>query len=133
MSNFNELMQDELNYALEPNIYLEEIKKESDKEKRFKILKKYFTENITKTIYQNMDLLSASQANFDQFKNMYIMIAKDLFLNILLAVDTLVAERQCYKLDISQINVCDNIYGTMSDKENSDENEYSICHSYINI
>lgn len=121
MSNCQELLQNNFNYAIEPNKYLEKIKQETDKEIRFNILKKYFTENITKNIYQNMDLLHSTKTDFDQFKNMYIMIAKDLFLNILLAVDTLVAERQYYILDTSKVDICNNIVGITSTEENTDK------------
>lgn len=131
MSNYHKLMEDDLNHALQPNIYLEEIKNETNREKRFNILKKYFTENITKNVYQNMDLLNTTQTDFNQFKNMYVMIAKDLFLNFLLAVDTLVAERQCYTLDTSKIDICNNIFGSTTTEQSDDQNEYSICESYI--
>lgn len=131
MNNYHKIMQDELNYALLPNIYLEEVKKETNKEKRFNLLKKYFTEHITKNLYQNMDLLNATQIDFDQFKNMYVMIAKELFLNILLAVETLVNEKQHYRLDTSQIDVCNNILGSTSEQYDDRENEYSICQTYL--
>ena len=96
---------DNLNYAIEPNKYIEQLKNETDQEKKFNLLKKYFTESITKKLYQNMDLLYAMNVDFEQFKNMYVMISKDLFLNVLLAVDTLVTERKKYVLDTSKINI----------------------------
>ena len=140
MSNYHKIMSDNLNYAISPNLYLELVKDETNKEKRFLILKKYFTENITKNVYQNMDLLDASRADFEQFKKMYIMIAKDLFLNILLAVDTLVSERKCYELDIStdilgpplqnnSIPWTDSV--PLTQCNDSTENEFSICESYL--
>ncbi|XWV25217.1 putative ORFan [Tupanvirus deep ocean] len=132
MNNYEKVMQDDINHALEPNKYLELVKNESDKEKRYNILKKYFTENITKNVYQNMDLLYSSQANFDQFKNMYVMIAKDLSLKVLLAVDTLVSERGSYQLDLSEINSYNNIFQPdLFDKSIKSDDEYSICQSYI--
>lgn len=137
MSNYNNLIADNINYALEPNIYLENLKKESDKEKRTNILKKYFSENITKNFYQNMDLLYAADANFDQFKNIYGMVAKNLFMNVLLAVDTLVAERKTYDLNKTKINIDDVILFCSENNADSDEesgttqSEYSICESHI--
>lgn len=140
-NNYEKIINDTSNYAIETNKYLEQIKVETDKEKRFNLLKKYFTENITKNLYHNMDLLNTAQIDFDQFKNMYVLIAKDLFLNILLASDTLISEKHAYCLDTSQIDACDNIISLESDfpkssssisisKDDSD-NEYSICQSYI--
>jgi len=102
-----------INYALEPNKYLEKIKNETDPIKKQIMLKKYFTERITKSLYQNMDLLHAMDADFDQFKKMYSMISKDLYINILLAVNTLTI-------------VNDSFDTTETD------NEYSICESYSN-
>jgi len=112
-------MLDNINHALEPNLYLELVKNETDKEKRFMILKKYFTENITRQLYQNMDLLHATDIEFEQFKNVYLLIAKDLFMNILLAADVLGSERQCYRLD------------NFISKPIDTENEYSICESVL--
>jgi len=128
MSNYDKLVNDNLNRALEPNVYLEEIKNETDKEKKFNILKKYFTENITKNIYQNMDLLNNTPSNFDQYKKTYTLIAKDLFFNILLAADTLINEKQVYELDISKVNIQNNNFNIT---HNEPCNEYSICESYI--
>lgn len=130
MTNYHKLIQDNLNYALEPNKYLDEIKNEDDKEKRFNILKKYFVENITKNIYQNMDLLQTVQTNFDKFKHTHNVIGNDLFLNILFAIKILVAERQGYQIDISKINICENLSKSIDDENN---NEYTICESYINL
>ena len=148
MSDYHKLMTDDINYALEANIYLNKIQHETNKEKRFQILKKYFTEAITKNLYQNMDLLNstlmsplftsknndnqADQAelkDFSQFKSMYVMIAKDLILNVLLAVNTLVTERGIYNLDSKNVGILSNIIG----QTNSEcvENEYSICEKCI--
>lgn len=129
MSDYNKLMADDTNHALESNVYLDEIQKETDKEKRFQILKKYFTETITKNLYQNMDLLNASSTDFKQFKSMYIMIAKDLIINMLLAVNTLVSERGIYNLDPEDIDILSNIVGLTNSE--CEENEYSICEKCI--
>jgi hypothetical protein len=111
-----------INYALEPNTYLEQFKNERDHQKKQLALKKYFTERITKILYQNMDLLHATNADFEQFKRMYLMISKDLFVNVLFAVDTLVTE--------NGISFTDNIDITESNLF-SEPNEYSICESYL--
>lgn len=92
--NYKKLINNTLNNALIPDNYLQFVKNETDREKRFIILKKYFSENITKCLYQNMDLLNAIETDFEQFRNMYMMIAQNLFINLLLAVETLVTERQ---------------------------------------
>lgn len=122
MTNYYELIKDDLNYALESNKYLDETKKEADKEKRFNILKKYFVENITKNIYQNMDLLQTVQTDFDKFKHMYRMIGNSLFLNILFAVEVLTTEKKCYQIDLPE----------PIHTEGVSNNEYTICESYIN-
>lgn len=96
-----------INYALEPNRYLEKIKNESDPNKKQNELKKYFAERITKSLYQNMDLLYMVHIDSHQFKKIYSMIGKDLFINILLALDTLGA------------------------KNDTIEKEYTICESYF--
>lgn len=131
---FDQLMADDLNYALEANSYLEEIKRETDKEKRFKLLKKYFTEKITRNLYQNMDLLYATDTDFEKFKSMYLMVAKDLFLNVLLAADTLISERGVYELDPTSMNgMCDSLFGHIlldgTDSVATDSDEYSIVSS----
>lgn len=123
-------MTDNTNHAILSNEYLDFVKKETDKEKRFNILKKFFVQDITKNVYQNMDLLNALQTDFDKFNNMYTLIKKDLILKVLLAVDTLVSERQCYQIDLSEINIYDNIF-TNGTSSTDNENEYSICESYI--
>ncbi len=130
LNDYNKIMTNKLNNALIPNVYLELVTDEMDKKKRYHILKKYFTENITKNLYQNMDLLATVKTDFAQFKHMYIMVARELFLNFLLAVETLVAERGCYKLDHTKINVDANIVGFTTDK-NLSTDEYSICQSYL--
>jgi hypothetical protein len=96
-----------INYALEPNQYLEKMKNESDPIRKQMELKKYFTERITKSLYQNMDLLYTMRADSDQFRKTYSTVSKDLFINILLAVDTL------------------------STNNDTIEKEYSICESYF--
>lgn len=106
----------EINYALERNAHLDILKYVNEKDQRFEILKKYFTEKITKDIYQNMDLLYAASADFDQFKNMYMLISKDLYMNIFLAVNILSTER----------GISTNIITDTSETND----EYSICHSY---
>ena len=58
LNDYNKIMTNKLNNALIPNVYLELVTDEMDKTKRYHILKKYFTENITKNLYQNMDLLA---------------------------------------------------------------------------
>jgi hypothetical protein len=83
-------------------------------EKNFGILKEYFTENICRDLYQSMDLLNSTQTDFDQYKNMYVTVAKDLVFKVLLAVNTLVAERQ---------------YGHTNQIDT--KNKYSICQSYL--
>lgn len=138
MSSYEKLMNDTSNYAIETNEYLEQIKVEIDKEKRYNLLKKYFTENITKNFYHNMDLLNTAHTDFEQFKNMYILIAKDLFLNILLATDTLIGEKHSCHLNTSQIDICGDVIDVehnTDQKINSDicNNEYSICQSYITL
>lgn len=125
MSNFDQIMTDNLNYALEPNSYLELVKNETDKNKRYHLLKKYFTENITKNFYQNMDLLNASQIGFEQFKNMYIMIAKDLTLKLLLAINILSSERESYDLDFDDIKM------SLLDNNETGVDMYSICKSFL--
>lgn len=128
-NNYSKLMTDNINYALIPNCYLEEIKKETNREKRFNLLKKYFVEKITTNLYQNMDLLHSTQTDFEQFKKMYLMIGKDLFMNILLAIDSLLIERGTYELDkLYSVNVpmC-----MITDSNMDSDNEYSICESYL--
>lgn len=126
MSN---LLVDDTNYALEPNVYLEKIKNETNREKIFQILKKYFTENITKNLYQNMDLLNTTPTDFEQFKSLYVMIAKDMVMNTLLAVTILVKERNIYELNADNINVFNSIVGITNTEQ--EENEYSICEACI--
>lgn len=121
MADYYRIINDDTNYALEPSSYLEQLKNEPDGEKKFKLLKKYFVEKITRGLYQNMDLLNTTQADFEKFKNMYLMIARDLFMNTLLAVDTLAPERGAH---------VPFYFGPGSAKTDPD-NEYSICESYI--
>lgn len=127
--SYEKILNDTLNYAIESNEYLEQVKNEIDQEKRFNLLKKYFTEKITKNLYHSMDLLNTAQTDFNQFKNMYILIAKDLFLNIILAADTLIGEKHSYHLNTSHIDIC----GDINDIDNNTNNEYSICRSYIDL
>lgn len=125
MANFDQIMNDHNNYALEPNSYLELVKHENDKNKRYQLLKKYFTENITKNFYQNMDLLNASHVGFEQFQNMYLMISKDLTLKLLLAINILSSEKETYDLCVDDIKTA-----LLNHKENEME-MYSICKSYL--
>jgi len=113
-----------INYALEPNQYLEQFRDEIVPEKKLIALKKYFTERITKNLYQNMDLLHATNADFEQFKKMYLMISKDLFINILFAADTIATENG---FDISD-NITSQIHTSSTQTR---ESEYSICESYF--
>jgi hypothetical protein len=126
MSEYHKLIKDDINYALKPSFYLEQLKKETNKEKRFNMLKKYFTEKITQDLYQNMDLLFATTTDFEQFKKMYLMIARDLFMNTLLAVDTLVEEKGNYQLDLSSVKSM-----TKSNSLSNEASEYSIVESYM--
>lgn len=119
MQKYHKIVNDSTNYAIESNVYLEAIKNEDDSEKKYMMLKKYFTEKITRNLYQNMDLLFATKTNMEEFAKMHKMISKDLQMNMLLAVDTLVDVRKIYKLDP--------IISTY-DKMN---NKYTICESMI--
>ena len=94
---------DNVNYAIEENEYLSRINSEKNPDKRFELLKRYFTENITKNVYMKMDLLNS--ATEDGFKDMYYTVGKFLFMNILLAVETLVSEKGTYKLELKQDNI----------------------------
>ena len=140
--NHQRLMKDDINHAIEQNTYLAQIESETDKEKRFNLLKKYFTEGITTNLYQKMDLLYSSQTEFANFKDMYFMVGKFMFMNILLATDTLVNTKGKYKLELDQDRV--NNIATNSREvprpvrqdnvEQSDADtdiEYSICASYL--
>jgi hypothetical protein len=141
VSDYHTLMSNDLNYALEPNAYLEQIKNETDKEKRYQILKKYFTEKITRNLYQNMDLLYSTQVNVEQFQHIYTMVEKDLFMNILLAVDTLISEGGINKSEYGfNSTVTNNTgyantgyantgYANTGYANTTDE--YSICESYM--
>ena len=115
-------MTDRINHALEPSKYLEEIRNETDREIRFTILKKFFTEKITRDVYQNMDLLQmTSKEDFDEFKKMYIIIAKNIYLNLLMAVDCLVSERKEYKLSPSDTKIDMDFFRTQSEKKIEEE------------
>ena len=121
-----------MNYKL-PNKYLEMIKNEPDKEKIFVILKKYFTDNICHKLYQQMDLLNADGLDIDQYKNTYITIANDLSLDILSAVETLVASKQQYELDWVKNNTHNNTHNNIFQfNQPNTQCEYSICQSYMN-
>jgi hypothetical protein len=134
--NHQKLIEDNVNHAIEQNSYLAQMYKETDKEKRFRLLKKYFTENITSNLYQKMDLLYSSEADFDHFKDMYFMVGKFLFMNILLATDTLVNEKGKYKLDLNQAQVTNVTANARTipqyiDDLDGDSPEYSICETYM--
>ncbi len=127
--NYNDLMLDNTNHALLPNEYLDYFKNETDKDKRFEILKKYFTEDITKNVYQDMDLLNTQKIESEKFNNTRAIIKKHLILKILLAVNTLVSERQYYDINLAAITSNSKIFGSESI---ASDNEYSICQLYMN-
>lgn len=138
-------------FILQSNFYINQIKNESDINKRFILLKKYFAYSITKNIYEKMDLLYTTNMTYEQYRNMYVLIAKEIYLNILLAVETLVNERGIYSLDMSDlgitkndlteiktnakssknIEIINNHQQTNLNNNNNNPNEYSICESYI--
>lgn len=112
---YDKIMHDTINYALLSDKCLEIIKDESDMDKRFELLKKYFVENITKNFYEKMDLLNMIETNFDEFKKMYIIVAKNLFSNISFAVQILVSQKKCYSIE-NNFDIANNIMALTSEK-----------------
>jgi hypothetical protein len=107
--NFEKLTKDQLNYAIESSAYLDQLSIETDPENRYQLIKKYFTEKITKSLYQHMDLLQSSTISGEKLKSIYELIKKDLNMNITMAINVLSSERKM---------------------EDEPDNEYSICQSY---
>lgn len=124
MDNYHKIINSNTNYALYPNIYLDQLQTEPDRKKKFNILKKYFTETITKQLYQNMDLLHSTNMDYEQFKDIYLLIAKDLFMNVLLALDILATEHCAARSK----EISNSIVPITNKKR---YNEYTICESYI--
>ncbi len=133
----------ESTHVLKTNKYLEIIKNESSKKKRFTILKKFFVENICNNFCQNMDLLNSLQPDFEKYQKIYVLIAKELYLKVLFAAETLIHERReepdekyaqsdkKYAQSDKKYAQSDKKYAQSSDFNENTQNEYSICHSYI--
>lgn len=65
---------------------------EASQRKKFESLKKYFVQNIVQKLNQNMDLLDRVPPA--EYLNTKSIVCKQLFFEVLLAVNTLVSERE---------------------------------------
>lgn len=121
IDDYAKIMQDTDNHAIEIDKYLAQISDEKDPNKRFSTLKRFFTERITRELYQNMDLIHSISTTPEQFKKIYLTIAKSIFLNLIVAVDVLSVEKTTdVNKDSRNISI-DDLFKT---------SQYTICEAY---
>lgn len=100
--NCDYLLDDVQNYAIKKDIYLEAIEKNEyiDSIDKYKLLKKHFTENLTRSFYQKMkllELISDDKLRGKEYADIYDKIEKSLAAQIMLAVETLKKEKNTRK------------------------------------
>lgn len=125
-------MEDHANYSLEPNIYLEMIKTETNEQTRLDLLAKYFTERVSKNFYHNMDLLNNLENDSNGFISNYELIKKDIFNNIIIAIQKIAEEKGTLDDELKiQIDnyVADRVQNPRSTIDI--DNKYSICDSIM--
>lgn len=117
----------DINVSLLENPCLEKLKYVEDREERFRLVKEYFARSITHSLYEKMDLLSASNVDPENMKNMHSIISKHLFIDLLLAFETVTAVRGVYRSSVNPNKMDMKI----KSHKNKNADEYSICKSYI--
>lgn len=132
MSN---ILNDNVNYSIEPDKYLEAINNSANKKNNYNLLHKHFTENITKSFYHKMKLLELIDKNklnnlsANDIPDIESKIEKSIIAHMLLALRTLKKEDN-YGLNnntskMVKESLLNNKYDELDEEINICKNKYS--------